>query len=115
MEYNKTYQVLITPAAAIQVKLQLEKRGTPNSYLRLGLKGGGCSGFTYVLKFEDPPFEEKDLYFHLEGVDIVVDAKSILYLNGCILDWEQTMMKHGFKFLNPNETSKCGCGKSFNV
>lgn len=113
---EKTYQITISSKAAEQVKQQLEKRGTPDAYLRLGLRGGGCSGFTYVLQFEDTePKENRDIVFVENDVRIVVDKKSILYLNGATLDWEQTLMKKGFKFLNPNEKSSCGCGHSFNV
>lgn len=109
------YTISISEIAAEQVKLQLEKRSTPESYLRLGIKGGGCSGFSYVLRFEDDPPKDKDLVFDQHGVKIVVDKKSIVYLNGATLDWEKTLMKQGFKFVNPNEKSSCGCGHSFTV
>lgn len=112
---NKTYNISISLKAAEQVKIQLTKRGTPESYLRLGVKGGGCSGFSYVIEFEDNPPREKDLLFEVEGVKILVDKKSILYLNGTVLNWEKTLMNQGFKFDNPNEKSSCGCGSSFTV
>lgn len=115
MEVDKTYQVGISTDAAEKVKEQLAKRGTPEAYLRLGVKGGGCSGFSYVLRFEDSAPKPKDIVFDIEGVHIVVDNKSILYLNGCILDWEKTLMNHGFQIVNPNEKSKCGCGQSFTI
>jgi iron-sulfur cluster assembly protein len=115
MAEEKTYSITVTPEAAEQIKKQLEKRGTPSSYLRLGLKGGGCSGFSYVLQYEDPPFEARDLFFHSNDIDIVIDPKSILYLNGCTLDWEKNLLKQGFKFINPNEKTSCGCGHSFSV
>lgn len=109
------YQISVTPQAVEQVKQQLAKRGTPDSYLRLGLRGGGCSGFSYVIAFEDDAPRTKDLLFEMDGVKVLVDAKSIRYLNGCTLDWEKTLMNQGFKFINPNEKSKCGCGTSFNI
>lgn len=109
------YKVSVTPLAVEQIKQQLSKRGTPDSYLRLGLRGGGCSGFSYVIAFEDDTPRTKDLLFEMDGVKVVVDTKSIQYLNGCTLDWEKTMMNQGFKFINPNEKSRCGCGHSFNV
>lgn len=115
MEADKNYQVFVSAIAAEQVKAQLSKRGTPEAYLRLGIKGGGCSGFSYVLQFEDTDPKARDLVFEVEGVHLVVDSKSILYLNGCTLDWEKTLMHQGFKFVNPNEKSKCGCGHSFTV
>ena len=115
MEEAPNYQVIISSTAAEQIKNQLNKRGTPEAYLRLGIKGGGCSGFSYVLQFEDSAPRERDIVFQTEGVNVVVDKKSIVYLNGCTLDWEKTLMQQGFKFVNPNEKSKCGCGHSFTV
>ena len=109
------YTITISEKAAEAAKLQLEKRNTPESYLRLGIKGGGCSGFSYVLMFEDDPPKDRDLVFEQHGVKIVIDKKSIVYLNGAILDWEKTLLKQGFKFINPNEKSSCGCGHSFTV
>lgn len=115
MEAEKKREVFVSATAAEQIKKQLTKRGTPEAYLRLGIRGGGCSGFSYVLQFEDNPPKEKDILFEVEGVRVIVDSKSILYLNGATLDWESTMMNRGFKFLNPNEKSSCGCGHSFTV
>lgn len=108
-------KVSISLTAAEQIKSQLEKRGTPESYLRLGIKGGGCSGFSYVIQFEDNPPRDRDIVFDEHGVKIVVDTKSLLYLNGATLDWEKTLIRQGFKFINPNEKSTCGCGHSFSV
>lgn len=115
MEAEKKCEVFVSATAAEQIKKQLTKRGTPEAYLRLGIRGGGCSGFSYVLQFEDNPPKAKDILFEVEGVRVIVDSKSILYLNGSTLDWESTMMNRGFKFLNPNEKSSCGCGHSFTV
>ena len=115
MDNDKKYQILVSAAAAEQVKKQLTKRGTPDAYLRLGVKGGGCSGFSYVLEFEDDAPRTKDLVFEMEGIKVIVDCKSILYLHGCTLDWESTLLNRGFKFINPHEKSKCGCGSSFQV
>lgn len=112
---EKAYNISISPKAAEQVKNRLVKRGTPESYLRLGVKGGGCSGFSYVIEYEDNPPRDKDLIFEMEGIKLVIDNKSILYLNGSILDWEKTLIHQGFKFSNPNEKSTCGCGTSFTV
>lgn len=112
---EKTYHISISPVAAEQVVKQLEKRGTPNAYLRLGIKGGGCSGFSYVLQYEDNLPREKDVVFEEHNVKIVVDKKSLVYLNGSTLDWETSLLKRGFKFVNPNEKSTCGCGHSFSV
>jgi iron-sulfur cluster assembly protein len=115
MEDENSYKVSISPIAAENIKLQLESRGTPESYLRLGIKGGGCSGFSYVLRFEDDPPRDKDIVFEEHGVKIIIDKKSLTYLNGSTLDWEKTLLKQGFKFVNPNEKATCGCGHSFTV
>lgn len=115
METEKNYQVSVSATAAEQIKLQLQKRGTPDAYLRLGIKGGGCSDYSYVLEYEDSPPRSKDLVFNSEGIHVVVDAKSIIYLHGSTLDWEKTLMNQGFKFLNPQEKAKCGCGTSFAI
>lgn len=109
------YKIYVSPVAAEQIKKQLNKRNTPNGYLRCGVKGSGCSGFSYVLEFDDIDPRTKDIVFNIEGVNIVIDNKSIIYLNGCTLDWEKNLLKQGFKFINSNEKSKCGCGESFSV
>jgi iron-sulfur cluster assembly protein len=115
MEEATSYHVSVSPNAAEQIKKQLSERGTPEGYLRLGIKGGGCSGFSYVLQFEDGPPKERDLTFESEGVRLVIDKKSVVYLNGTTLEWEQSLLYRGFKFINPNEKSRCGCGQSFTV
>jgi iron-sulfur cluster assembly protein len=115
MEDEKALSISISPLAAEQAKLQLETRGTPESYLRVGIKGGGCSGFSYVLRFEDDPPKDRDIVFEEHGLKVIVDKKSLVYLNGSTLDWEKSLLKQGFKFINPNEKSTCGCGHSFTV
>lgn len=115
MEAENIYKISISVKAAEQIKLQLKKRGTPESYLRLGVKGSGCSGHSYFLQYEDSSPRAKDLVFDSEGINIIVDTKSIIYLNGSTLDWEKTLIHQGFKFINPQEKTKCGCGSSFTV
>ncbi len=106
----------VTDAAIAAARKQLERRGTPGSMIRLGIKGAGCSGFTYVIEFEDgAPRENRDRVFEHDGVRFVVDKKSLLYLAGTELDFEKKLMSQGFKFVNPNEKSSCGCGHSFTV
>ena len=107
--------VSLSPKAIDAAKKQLAKRGTPNAAIRLGLKGGGCSGFSYVIEFSDDPPRERDRVFDFDGVKVFVDPKSLIYLAGTVLDWEQTLMYQGFKFRNPNEATNCGCGHSFSV
>jgi len=110
-----SYIITISPKAAIEIKKKLVERNSSNCHIRLGVKGGGCSGFSYVLEYEDKEPLETDLLFFSEDIKIVVDKKSILYLNGTQLDWENKLMYTGFKFVNPLETSKCGCGHSVSL
>jgi iron-sulfur cluster assembly protein len=110
----------VSPQAVDAIARQMKKRGTPEASLRLGIRGGGCSGFSYVIEFHDgPPHGRDRVLDHLASdgtaVRVVVDPKSLIYLNGTLLEWEQTLMRQGFKFVNPNEKSGCGCGSSFSV
>jgi iron-sulfur cluster assembly protein len=105
----------ITDKAVEFAKTKLAGRGTPDAAIRLGIKGGGCSGFSYVIQFEDDPPRERDRVFDAGGVRFIVDRKSLVYLAGSALDYERTLMFQGFKFRNPNEATSCGCGHSFTV
>src|SRR5271166_3809657 len=80
--------------------------------LRLGVTGGGCSGLSYAIKFDTHP-RERDRIYEFDGVRVFVDPKSFLYLHGMTLDYEETLMRQGFNFINPNSTRSCGCGSSF--
>ena len=82
--------------------------------LRLGVSGGGCSGLSYVIKFDSHP-RERDRVFEFDGVRVFMDPKSFVYLHGMTLDYEETLMRQGFNFINPNATRSCGCGTSFTV
>jgi len=106
--------ITLTPKAIAMAKQALIKRGTPTAALRLGVKGGGCSGFAYVIEFADSK-RTKDVVFTFDGLDVVVDPKSLVLLNGSTLDYEIKLMQRGFKFVNPQEKSGCGCGESFGV
>jgi iron-sulfur cluster assembly protein len=105
----------VSDAAVVYAKQRLEARGTPGAAIRLGVKGGGCSGFSYVIEFSDDPPRERDVVQEFDGVKFYVDKKSLIYLAGSVLDYEKTVMFQGFKFKNPQEASKCGCGHSFTV
>ena len=112
--------IAVSPQAVEAIRAQLTKRGTPEGAIRIGIKGGGCSGFSYVIEFEDNPPRTGDLVleFAEEGkatVRVICDKKSIIYLGGSVLDWEKTLMFQGFKFKNPQEATRCGCGHSFTV
>jgi len=119
-EQAKTPVVSVSAQAVDAIARQMTKRGTPDASLRLGLRGGGCSGFSYVIEFHDGPPRARDRVFDFVASDrtpvrVVVDPKSLLYLNGTVLEWEQTLMRQGFKFTNPNAKASCSCGESFSV
>ncbi len=112
--------ITVDAKAVDAIARQMKKRGTPEASLRLGIRGGGCSGFTYVIEFHDGTPHARDRVFEYQAADgtavrVVVDPKSLVYLNGTTLEWEQTLMRQGFKFANPNEKTGCGCGTSFSV
>ena len=103
----------LTETAALEAKKFLED--TEEKYLRVGVKGGGCSGFEYSLTVDHEYDEQKDTLSNQYGVEVVVDKKSALYLEGTTLDYYSDISKRGFKFDNPNATKSCGCGSSFQV
>ncbi|WP_111978442.1 iron-sulfur cluster assembly protein IscA [Algibacillus agarilyticus] len=105
--------ISISEAAAGQVSKFLENRGSGLG-LRLGVKTSGCSGMAYVLEFVDT-LNEDDNVFEEFGVKVIVDAKSLLYIDGTQLDFTKEGLNEGFKFINPNVTDECGCGESFHV
>lgn len=106
--------VEISPEALEAFRAQLGKT-TGVKAVRLGLKGGGCSGFSYVIEFDYNDVRTGDNEWQLDDVTFRVDKKSTLYLAGSRLGWKKTLMATGFEFENPQEASKCGCGHSFNV
>ena len=105
--------VQVTPAAAAEVKRTLEKENKQGLGLRLGVKGGGCSGLSYSLNFDQK--KEGDNEFEFEGLKVFVDPKSFLYLKGTTLDYVDSLQEKGFRFINPNASKSCGCGESFSV
>ncbi len=116
----KKLGIAISQAATDAIAAQIKKRNVPGTSLRVGIRGGGCSGFSYVIEFYDGEPQARDVVYDLTSTDgapvrVVVDKKSLLYLNGATLDWEKTLLRQGFKFANPNEKSNCGCGTSFTV
>jgi iron-sulfur cluster assembly protein len=134
--------IAVSPAAVEAIRRHMEKRGTPGAALRIGIRGGGCSGFSYSIEFDDAPPRKGDLVLEFDApgppgaespaggvegagphgneadkaqVRVFCDKKSILYLGGSVLDFEKTLMSQGFKFRNPQEATRCGCGHSFTV
>lgn len=104
----------LTEKAARQVRKLMEEQKLENVYLRMGVRGGGCSGLSYSLEF-DSEVGPHDKKFDIEGITVVCDAKSYLYLNGTTLDYVQEGLTGGFTFVNPNAKSSCGCGTSFSA
>lgn len=106
--------ITITEAAAGKIKQGLHQEGLSRGGLRLGVRGGGCSGLSYVMRFEE---EKKpgDRIFEAYGVQVFVDMKSYLFLKGMGLDWRGSMMQQGFTFVNPNASRTCSCGQSFGI
>ena len=105
--------VTLSERAAKHVTNFLQKRGKGFG-LRLGVKTSGCSGMAYKLEFVDNT-ENEDLVFESHGVNVVIDPKSLAYLDGTELDFVKEGLNEGFKFNNPNVKDQCGCGESFNV
>ncbi len=110
----------ISQPAVEAIKTQIKKRGKENTSLRVGIRGGGCSGFSYVIEFHDGPPHARDRVYDLTAADgtavrVVVDPKSLVYLNGAVLEWEDKLVRRGFKWSNPQEKTNCGCGHSFTV
>ena len=105
--------ITLTEVAADRVKAFLENRGKGEG-LRLGVKTTGCSGMAYVLEFVDE-VEDTDQVFESNGVKIIVDPKSLVYIDGTELDYGKEGLNEGFKFNNPNVKDECGCGESFTV
>jgi iron-sulfur cluster assembly protein len=106
----------VTDPAVKRIRVILANEGIPleEGGLRLGVKGGGCSGMSYFVGFDKVP-NERDRIFEFDNVRVFVDPKSFVYLKGMTLDYEETLMRQGFNFINPNSTRSCGCGTSFSV
>ena len=121
--------IQITEKAIQRIRIAIAKEGISPTEggLRLGVLGGGCSGLSYTIKFDTQPRERDRVFVFGEGVEtpgdpsggkavrVFVDPKSFLYLAGMVLDFEETLMRQGFNFINPNSTKSCGCGSSFSA
>jgi len=105
--------ITLTPPAAKEIKKIMEEQSLPEEVrIRVGVKGGGCSGFTYTFEF-DSKQRKFDLEFESEGLKILIDKKSHLYVKGTEIDWSYGLMDNGLKFNNPSAKSSCGCKTSF--
>jgi iron-sulfur cluster assembly accessory protein len=110
----KTAPVSLTSNAVTKVKEIMGQQTPVPAGLRVGVVGGGCSGFSYSMSFENGA-GMMDKVFDMEGLKVYVDATSLMYLNGCVVDYVETLEGAGFKFENPNVKSTCGCGSSFST
>ena len=108
-------RITLTEEAARFVKERLEKEGRPNAALRVGVKGGGCNGLTYVLEYTDDAPRARDLVYEFFGTKVYIDDKSVDFVEGSTIVYENTLMFQGLKFKNPLEASTCGCGETFSV
>ena len=106
--------VSLTPAATAKVREIMATQDPLPAGLRIGVVGGGCSGFQYSMAFENQS-GMMDKVFKFNDLNVFVDATSLMYLNGCIVDYVETLEAAGFKFENPQVKSTCGCGSSFSV
>ncbi len=108
--------VVLTDTAAREIKsiISQQELDSEKVCLRLGVKGGGCSGFSYVLDLTETQ-RENDEAFEVEGIKVICDPKSFLYLEGTQIDFRDEIMGRGFVFNNPNATTTCGCGSSFSM
>jgi iron-sulfur cluster assembly accessory protein len=111
---TKKYPVQLTPTAVAKVKEIMAQQNPVPAGLRVGVVGGGCSGFSYSMAFENGA-GMMDKVFDIEGLKVYVDATSMMYLQGCLVDYVESLEGAGFKFENPNVKSTCGCGSSFSV
>ena len=109
--------ITLTELAAKQIKDIIGQQNLPGDQtkLRVGVKGGGCSGFSYLLDLTEETAAETDEEMESHGVQILVDNKSLLYLDGTEIDFKEDVIQSGFVFKNPNATSSCGCGSSFSA
>ena len=112
---NLEEEIVLTERAKSEIKKIMEQNKIPETYgLRVGVKGGGCSGLSYSLGFDSEP-REMDKILEKDGIRMFIDAKSLFYLSGTHLDFTDGLNGRGFVFSNPNASKTCGCGSSFGV
>ncbi len=106
--------IQLTDVAKEEVKKLIEQQNQPGAFLRVGVKGGGCSGLSYDVNFDDK-IKEYDRVYEIDGIKVVCDSKSFIYLDGMAIDFSKELVGGGFRFINPNATGTCGCGTSFSA
>jgi iron-sulfur cluster assembly protein len=107
--------ILISDTAREQVKKLIEQQAKPGAFLRVGVKGGGCSGLTYDVKLDDKIGEFDRSFEFKDGIKVVCDSRSFVYIDNMTIDFSAELVGGGFRFVNPNATGSCGCGTSFSV
>ena len=108
----------MTDRAALEMERIISEQKLGKVYLRVGVKGGGCSGFQYTLGFDDIKDEYDQVSikeWQPQDLEMICDTKSFLYLNNTTIDFDETLLGRGFKFVNPQASTSCGCGESFGV
>lgn len=103
--------ITLSPRAAFKVRTMHNELNAPQKRLRIFVESGGCSGFQYGMSFDEPKAD--DTQFQSEGIDVIMDASSLAYMNGSTIDFDDGLQGKGFEIKNPNAQSTCGCGKSF--
>ena len=106
--------IQLSDVAKQEVRKLLAAEVKPGFFLRIGVKGGGCSGMTYEVRLDDAQ-KEFDRIFEQDGIKVVCDSKSLVYLDNMVIDYSKELVGGGFRFVNPNATGSCGCGTSFSV
>ena len=107
--------IQISEGAARKIRTLMAKQGIDDGGLRVGVKGGGCSGLSYTFAWEKQARMGDEVFEGPQGARIYVDKKSLMFLNGTVLDYDTNLISQGFRFSNPNAKSTCGCGSSFSV
>ena len=113
METVDKLPVTLTASAVQEVKRLMNDEKNDEKYLRIGVKGGGCSGMSYILGFEEKT--DKDEVFEIDGIRCIINPSHLIYLNNMEINWEGGLNARGFTFNNPNASTTCGCGSSFGV
>ena len=112
---TKEAPITITESAAAAILARAEKEGTTGQSLRVRIRGGGCSGVTYDMAWDEAAPGDGDLVTTQHGATLIIDSRSVPFLDGATLDYERTLMKQRFVWSNPNAKGSCGCGESFAV
>ena len=107
--------IQVTETAAKRIRMLMDKQGLTEGGLRVGVKGGGCSGLSYTFAWDTQPRAGDEVIDGPENARLFIDKKSLIYLNNTVLDYDTSLLSKGFVFQNPNAKSTCGCGPSFTV